>query len=269
MKRVPRTCAPSSRLHAVALQPARAVRDTGDRRGPDLSTHRSTIRPVLMTLREHTKRLSRSTARLRVHSGPERRAIRSCSRSSSISAASTGVPWMPSGACRVPAFDGDARESSSIRCPLPGEAPPYSPRRHQPGGGRHDRASRSSDRASGRSAVFYAPGLGGWTDELVIEHRGARRTSLLIDGTLWEGRRAPPDRGAADKTGREMGHLAQTGDDGSARGGSRRAAPRRKILIHINNTNPILDEASPGAREARTKPRGSKSPTTAWRSEVA
>ena len=50
-------------------------------------------------------------------------------------------------------------------------------------------------------------------------------------------------RPAADKTGREMGHLAQTGEDGMLE----RLAPfpGRKILIHINNTNPILDEASP------------------------
>ena len=40
-----------------------------------------------------------------------------------------------------------------------------------------------------------------------------------------------------------MGHLAQSGEGGMLD----RLAPltARKILIHINNTNPILDERSP------------------------
>ena len=65
---------------------------------------------------------------------------------------------------------------------------------------------------------------------------------MLIDGTLWKDDELA-DRGAADKTGQEMGHLAQSGEGGMLD----RLAPltARKILIHINNTNPILDERSP------------------------
>ena len=54
------------------------------------------------------------------------------------------------------------------------------------------------------------------------------------------------------RTGREMGHLAQNGPggmlevlDGFAR--------QRKVLIHINNTNPILDEQSPERAEVQRR----------------
>ena len=93
--------------------------------------------------------------------------------------------------------------------------------------------------ASGKR-VFYAPGLGDWTPEVLAEADQA--DVVLIDGTLWKDDELA-DRGAADKTGQEMGHLAQSGDDGILARLS--PLPGRKILIHINNTNPILDESSP------------------------
>ncbi|MBW2496386.1 MAG: pyrroloquinoline quinone biosynthesis protein B, partial [Deltaproteobacteria bacterium] len=87
---------------------------------------------------------------------------------------------------------------------------------------------------------FYAPGLGEWTQRIIAEAEAA--DCVLIDGTLWKDDELSA-RGASEKTGREMGHLSQTGDDGMLA----RLAPlrARKILIHINNTNPILDEDSP------------------------
>ena len=85
--------------------------------------------------------------------------------------------------------------------------------------------------------------------ELLVAHAASddveeaqRADCLLIDGTLWKDSELA-EQGAADKTGREMGHLAQSGSDGMLE----KLAPLagRKILIHINNTNPILDESSP------------------------
>lgn len=46
------------------------------------------------------------------------------------------------------------------------------------------------------------------------------------------------------RTGQEMGHLAQSGPGGMIEVLDSMSASR-KILIHINNTNPILDESSP------------------------
>ncbi|MNL77514.1 Coenzyme PQQ synthesis protein B [compost metagenome] len=55
-------------------------------------------------------------------------------------------------------------------------------------------------------------------------------------------------RGVGTRTGREMGHLAQTGPGGMLEVLDGLSKPR-KVLIHINNTNPILDEDSPERAE--------------------
>ncbi len=65
---------------------------------------------------------------------------------------------------------------------------------------------------------------------------------VLIDGTFWsddELRRT----GRSEKTAREIGHLPLSGTNGLLEQFPRNSRARR-ILIHINNTNPILDEAS-------------------------
>ena len=63
---------------------------------------------------------------------------------------------------------------------------------------------------------------------------------VLIDGTFWsDGELKQAGRGK--KTAREMGHIPLSGPDGLLsqypKGGN-----ARKILLHINNTNPILVE---------------------------
>ena len=55
-----------------------------------------------------------------------------------------------------------------------------------------------------------------------------------------------PSAGVGVKTGRRMGHLHIAGPDGSM-ALLADAAPQRRIYVHINNTNPILDENSPEA----------------------
>jgi pyrroloquinoline quinone biosynthesis protein B len=215
-----------------ALQPGRAVRDTAIAAVVlvDAQVDHTT---GLMTLREHTRRLP-------VYCTP-----------SVHDDLTTGYPLLRvlEHYCGVDWHPIDAREAHPFAIPelpgleihpipLPGEAPPYSPRRHRPA--EDDTIGLVFiDRASGRRCL-YAPGLGGWTPRVVAE--AERADCLLIDGTLWRDDELAA-RGAAEKTGREMGHLAQTGADGML---DRLASLRgRKILIHINNTNPILDERSP------------------------
>ena len=48
---------------------------------------------------------------------------------------------------------------------------------------------------------------------------------------------------------RDIGHLPQSGAGGMLEWLERLPAATRKILIHINNTNPILDEDSPQRAE--------------------
>ena len=65
---------------------------------------------------------------------------------------------------------------------------------------------------------------------------------LLVDGTLWRDDEMA-FAGVGDKLGSEMGHLQQRGPGGMIELLDAQPASR-KVLIHINNTNPILDEDS-------------------------
>jgi pyrroloquinoline quinone biosynthesis protein B len=67
---------------------------------------------------------------------------------------------------------------------------------------------------------------------------------VLVDGTLWTDNEMI-DLGASKKTSRAMGHMPQTGADGMIEWLDKLPSQVRKILIHINNTNPILNESSP------------------------
>ena len=72
---------------------------------------------------------------------------------------------------------------------------------------------------------------------------------LLFDGTFWSDDELPGIQGCG-QTAREMGHMPISSADGSLQ---RLAALRRprKIFLHINNTNPILDESGPEHRAVR------------------
>ncbi len=59
-----------------------------------------------------------------------------------------------------------------------------------------------------------------------------------------------------------MGHMPVDGEDGTLQ--RLRGSHARRILIHINNTNPILIDGSPSA--PRSKPPAGRWPRTAWRS---
>lgn len=88
--------------------------------------------------------------------------------------------------------------------------------------------------------VFVAPTLSGsnvqWTK------LAAAADIVLLDGTFWSDDELQAT-GRARKTAREMGHLPLSGPDGLL-AQFPKDARARKILIHINNTNPILDEQS-------------------------
>jgi len=93
-------------------------------------------------------------------------------------------------------------------------------------------------------SLFIAPSLSGRNSEWTKLATPADLT--LIDGTFWsddELRRT----GRSNKTARDIGHLPLSGTAGLFEQFPRNARGRR-ILIHINNTNPILDEDSPEHR---------------------
>ncbi|CAJ0994315.1 Coenzyme PQQ synthesis protein B [Sodalis praecaptivus] len=126
--------------------------------------------------------------------------------------------------------------------PLLSNAPPYSRYRDRPLPG-HNIALLVEDSRSGKR-LFYAPGLGEPTPALLAWMRHA--DCLLLDGTLWTDDEMQT-AGVGTHRGQEMGHLALGGEQGLLAMFSEMPA-ERKIVIHINNTNPILDDASPERR---------------------
>lgn len=130
--------------------------------------------------------------------------------------------------------------------PLLSNAPPYSQYRGKPLPG-HNVALFIEDTRSGKT-LLYAPGLGEPDSELLGWMKKA--DCLLIDGTLWHDNELAAT-GVGSNTGKDMGHLALAEEQGLiALLASMPAA--RKILIHINNTNPILD-ADSAERHALTQ----------------
>jgi pyrroloquinoline quinone biosynthesis protein B len=127
--------------------------------------------------------------------------------------------------------------------PLLSKAPPYSPHRDDPHPG-DNIGLMLQDTASG-ARVFYAPGLGEITAD--VEAAMMQADVLLVDGTCWSDNEML-DLGLSKKTARMMGHLAQSGPGGMMELLDRMPA-RRKILIHINNSNPILRDDSPQRAE--------------------
>ena len=127
---------------------------------------------------------------------------------------------------------------------LTSNAPPYSPHRDKPQPGDNIGVTLI-DAASGKR-VFYAPGLGEM--EPAVWAAMQQADCVLVDGTLWT-----DDEmirlGASSKTSRAMGHLPQSGAGGMLEWLEKLPHTTRKVLIHINNTNPILDEDSPQRAE--------------------
>ena len=95
--------------------------------------------------------------------------------------------------------------------------------------------------SDGNRRLFFIPGCAGMTDALAQRLEGA--DLVLFDGTLWtndEMLRA----GLGAKTGLRMGHMSVSGPNGTLAAFSGLKI-RRKILLHINNSNPILLDDSP------------------------
>lgn len=131
---------------------------------------------------------------------------------------------------------------------LRSSAPPYSPHRGNPHPGDNIGLFIEDLRTGG--SLFYAPGLGQVDEALLGWMR--RADCLLVDGTLWRDDEMRLCE-VGDKLGSEMGHLPQSGPGGMLEvlDGLQ---DKRRVLIHINNTNPILDADS--AERAELDARG-------------
>ena len=123
--------------------------------------------------------------------------------------------------------------------PLRSKAAPYSPHRENPTPG-DNIGMLITDLASAKT-VFYAPGLGEITPPVFDAMHSA--DAVLVDGTFFTDDEMPA-LGISAKTARSIGHLPQSGPGGMVEWLDKLPARTRRLLIHINNTNPILDEDS-------------------------
>ena len=100
--------------------------------------------------------------------------------------------------------------------------------------------------AHGAQRCFFIPGCATMTTPLAQRLAGA--PLVLFDGTLWT-----DDEmirlGLGTKTGRRMGHMSVADPTGTI-AAFRDLGIKRRILIHINNSNPVLLEDSAERRAA-------------------
>jgi pyrroloquinoline quinone biosynthesis protein B len=91
----------------------------------------------------------------------------------------------------------------------------------------------------------FIPGCARMTPELERRLRGS--ALVFFDGTLWS-----DDElirlGVSHKTGQRMGHMSINGGAGTLTAFDKLDVAR-KIFIHVNTTNPVLDEESPERAE--------------------
>ena len=95
--------------------------------------------------------------------------------------------------------------------------------------------------SNGARRLFFIPGCARMSESLARRLQGA--DIVLFDGTLWtddEMLRA----GIGNKTGLRMGHMSVSGPEGTM-AAFQAIDVARKILLHINNSNPILLDDSP------------------------
>ena len=144
-----------------------------------------------------------------------------------------GATWQTLAPGRPQPLDGSSLEVEPF--PTGGDAPRYL------GSGVELEASGFvfRDRAGG-GVVTYAPGLA-LLDESVIA-RFAASDLLLVDGTFWHDDDLTR-LGLSDRTARDMGHTPLAGPGGTLEVLAGLQRPR-KVLVHVNNTNPILLEDS-------------------------
>jgi pyrroloquinoline quinone biosynthesis protein B len=128
----------------------------------------------------------------------------------------------------------DGVEFSAVA--LQSKAPPYSPHRREPRRG--DNLGLLIGEPGTNHRAFYAPGLG--HADLRVTSAMAHSQVLLVDGTCWTDDELVRC-GVGTQSAMEMGHLAQSGPGGMMELLGQ-FPDKRRILIHVNNTNPILDE---------------------------
>jgi pyrroloquinoline quinone biosynthesis protein B len=101
--------------------------------------------------------------------------------------------------------------------------------------------------AAGSRRFFYVPGCAAMTDALAARLRDA--DLVFFDGTLWDDDEMIKT-GTGAKTGQRMGHMS-IGGSGGTLAAFADLGVKRKVFIHLNNTNPVLLADSPERAQVR------------------
>ena len=93
--------------------------------------------------------------------------------------------------------------------------------------------------------LLYAPGVEAISEPL--RNAAASADAILVDGTFWTDDE-PIRTNITDLTATEMGHVPVSGTQGSLDwlGG---LSARSRVYVHINNTNPMLNESGPERKQ--------------------
>jgi pyrroloquinoline quinone biosynthesis protein B len=102
---------------------------------------------------------------------------------------------------------------------------------------------------NGGARFHYIPGCARMTPELRARLKGS--ALVFFDGTLWQNNEMI-ELGIGQKTGARMGHMNISGADGTIAAFADLDV-KRKVFIHVNTTNPVLDEGSAERAEIKAK----------------
>jgi pyrroloquinoline quinone biosynthesis protein B len=147
-------------------------------------------------------------------------------------------------ACALADPDGAPLGLTLHAAPAPGRPPPHL-KGHVPEDPLESIGLRLVEAETGRS-LAYVPGTAAITPALRALMEGA--DAVFLDGTCWSDDELIA-QGLGSATATSMGHLPVGGPSGSLAALAGLAAGRR-VLTHLNNTNPLLDEASQERRAA-------------------
>jgi pyrroloquinoline quinone biosynthesis protein B len=133
--------------------------------------------------------------------------------------------------------------------PVPGKVPLFLESRNQDNLGGMPEETVGLEVTAGNARFHYIPGCARMTPELRQRLKGS--ALVFFDGTLWQNNEMI-DLGIGQKTGARMGHMNISGEDGTMAAFADLDV-KRKVLIHVNTTNPVLDEGSPERAEIKAK----------------
>jgi len=133
--------------------------------------------------------------------------------------------------------------------PVPGKVPLFLEGRNQGNLGGMPEETVGLEVTAGDARFHYIPGCARMTPELRQRLQGS--ALVLFDGTLWTNDELV-GLGISPKTGARMGHMNISGADGTMAAFADLGV-QRKVFIHVNTTNPVLDEGSPERAEIKAQ----------------